>query len=203
MIKYLVGVDEAGRGPLAGPVSVGVVVIPMTLKPALNRYGVKDSKGLSVGDRERWYQWILKERRAGKLNFVTALVSARTIDERGIVAAVERGINRCLARLDLSPDACRILLDGSLRAPAKFKKQKTIIRGDETEPIIALASVAAKVRRDRLMIRLARKWPGYGFEVHKGYGTKAHYAALRRQGPSLIHRRTFLKGLRFRRNRVE
>ena len=191
---FLVGIDEAGRGPLAGPVSVGVVVMPFNFKPALAKYSVKDSKKLSEKDREIWYKWLIKERRLNKINFATALVSHEVIDKRGIVYAVRLGIKRCLNRLELNPNKCEILLDGSLRAPAKFKNQKTIIKGDETEPIIALASIAAKVRRDRQMTRLAKEYPKYNFEVHKGYGTKAHYAALKKYGPSVIHRLSFLKG---------
>lgn len=193
MRKWLVGVDEAGRGPLAGPVSVGVVVAPMAFKMAFKKYAVKDSKKLSERDRERWYKWLVKERREGKLNFATALVSQQIIDKRGIVPAVRLGIKRCLTRLNLKPEECEVLLDGSLKAPVIFKHQKTIIKGDETEPVIALASIAAKVRRDRFMTRLAKKYPEYQFEVHKGYGTKAHYAALKKHGLSTVHRLSFLK----------
>ncbi len=193
MRKWLVGIDEAGRGPLAGPVSVGVVVAPSAFKTVFKKYAVKDSKKLSEKDREQWYKWLNKERREGKLNFATALVSNQIIDKQGIVPAVRLGIKRCLARLNLEPEECEVLLDGSLKAPLIFKSQKTIIKGDETEPIIALASIAAKVRRDRYMCRLAAEYPKYQFEIHKGYGTKAHYAALKKHGLSTIHRLSFLK----------
>lgn len=197
MIKWLVGIDEAGRGPLAGPVSVGVVVAPMTFKTVFKKYAVKDSKKLSEQDRERWYKWLVKERREDKLNFATALVSNQVIDKQGIVPAVRLGIKRCLNRLNLKPEECEVLLDGSLKAPLIFNQQKTIIKGDETEPIIALASIAAKVRRDRYMCRLAKKYPQYQFEIHKGYGTKGHYKALKKHGASLIHRLSFLtKGVK-------
>ena len=191
-VKYLVGVDEAGRGPLAGPVSVGVVVAPLTFNMAFKKYAVKDSKKLSEKNREEWYRWLSKERRLGKINFATALISSDFIDKKGIVPAVKLGIKKCLKRLDLNPAECQVLLDGSLKAPAQFKNQQTIIKGDEREPIIALASIAAKVRRDKQMVKLAQIYPSYKFEIHKGYGTKAHYAALKKYGPSLIHRRTFL-----------
>jgi len=194
-VKYLVGVDEAGRGPLAGPVSVGVVVAPLTFKMVFKKYAVKDSKKLSEKNREEWYLWLSKERRLGKINFATALISSDFIDKKGIVPAVKLGIKKCLKRLDLNPAECQVLLDGSLKAPAQFKNQQTIIKGDEREPIIALASIAAKVRRDKQMVKLAQIYPSYKFEIHKGYGTKAHYAALKKYGPSLIHRRTFLKTL--------
>lgn len=193
MKKWLVGVDEAGRGPLAGPVSVGVIVAPLNFKPVFKKYAVKDSKKLSEKNREEWYRWLVKERREGKLNFATALVDNKIIDKKGIVAAIKIGMARCLKSLDLKPTECEVLLDGSLKAPPIFKQQKTIIRGDETEPVIALASIAAKVRRDRYMCRLAKKFPAYQFEVHKGYGTKAHYAALKKNGLSTFHRLSFLK----------
>lgn len=192
---FLVGVDEAGRGPLAGPVAVGVVVMPISFRSVLKKYRVKDSKKLTENKREGWYKWLYKERRLGKINFATALVSHKIIDKKGIVYAVKLGIRKCLNRLNLRPLRCQILLDGSLKAPAKFKNQTTLIRGDETEPIIALASIAAKVRRDRHMTRLAKKYPKYNLEVHKGYGTKAHYVALKKYGPSVIHRLSFLRGV--------
>lgn len=193
-LKYLVGIDEAGRGPLAGPVSVGVVVAPIEFKTVFKKYAIKDSKKLSEKNRERWYKWLSKERRLGKVNFATALISHEVIDNKGIVYAVKLGIKRCLNRLNLRPSVCQVLLDGSLKAPLLFKNQTTIIRGDETVPIIALASIAAKVRRDRYMCRLAKKFPKYQFEIHKGYGTKAHYQALKKYGLSTVHRLSFLKG---------
>lgn len=191
-VKHVVGVDEAGRGPLAGPVSVGVVVAPLALNLALKKRAIKDSKKLGEKDREQWYKWLMTERRAGRLNFATALISPQVIDKRGIVVAVNLGIKKCLKRLNLNPHECEMLLDGGLRAPIIFKIQTTIIKGDEKEALIALASIAAKVRRDKEMCRLAKKWPAYNFNIHKGYGTKAHYQALKKHGPSLIHRLTFL-----------
>lgn len=191
----MVGVDEAGRGPLAGPVAVGVVAVPIKLKSAIGHYAVRDSKKLSPRDRDGWYRFLIKERRLGNLCFATALVSEKIIDSRGIVPAVRLGIKNCLQRLKLEPGICEVRLDGSLRAPRRFRCQQTIIKGDETEPIIALASIAAKVRRDRRMIKLAKLYPDYNFEIHKGYGTAAHYQKLQVHGPCLIHRRTFIKGL--------
>ncbi|MDO8183885.1 MAG: ribonuclease HII [bacterium] len=191
-VKYLVGIDEAGRGPLAGPVSVGVVVAPIEFKTVFKRYAVKDSKKLTEINREKWYKWLNQERKLKKINFATALISHEVIDKRGIVPAVRLGIRRCLTRLSLKPAECQVLLDGSLKAPLIFTNQKTIIKGDERESIIALASIAAKVRRDRYMCHLAKKFPHYHFEVHKGYGTKAHYLALKKYGLSTVHRLSFL-----------
>ncbi len=186
--RYLVGIDEAGRGPLAGPVAVAVVVTKWKLN-----LKVRDSKKLSEKKREEWFRWLKEQKKKGRLDFVVSLVGEKIIDEQGIVPAVRTGIRRCLKRLNLDPKSCRILLDGSLSAPKIYEDQETIIRGDETVPIIALASIAAKVKRDRRLTRLAKKHPKYGFEVHKGYGTRAHYAALRRHGLSPLHRRSFLK----------
>lgn len=190
MAKFIIGIDEAGRGPLAGPVAVGAVC----LKPAarLNLAGLKDSKQLAASQREKWFAKILAWQKEGVLDFRVALVGAKLIDEAGIVPAIKLGIARCLKRLQIMPAECQVLLDGGLKAPAIYLVQKTIIKGDESESAIALASIAAKVRRDRHLTRLAKLYPAYGFEVHKGYGTKAHYQALAKHGPSKIHRQTFL-----------
>lgn len=204
LIQYTIGIDEAGRGPLAGPVSVAAVVImsrhrlDRLLRSNLSTgrfdlgFGLRDSKKLSGKKREEWFQW-LKEKKKGELNFAVSLVGKKIIDKQGIVPAVKIGIRRCLNRLKLNPDQCRVLLDGSLKAPKIYRNQKTIIRGDETVPIITLASIVAKVTRDRKMLRLAKNFPNYQFEIHKGYGTRAHYRALRKNGLSPLHRRSFLK----------
>ena len=208
--RYLIGIDEAGRGPLAGPVSVAAVAIMsrlnldgLLLRPNLSAprfdlgFGsLRDSKKLSAEKRGRWFNWLQFQQARGRLLFKTALVGEKIIDRQGIVPAVRIGIARVLRRLKILPDHSRILLDGGLRAPAKYKNQQTIIRGDSSVPIIMLAAIAAKVRRDRRMIRLARRYPNYQFEIHKGYGTRRHYAALRRHGLSPLHRRSFLKKFR-------
>jgi ribonuclease HII len=207
-MKFVLGVDEAGRGPLAGPVAVGVVMAPEEMLPKLRRMfpGVNDSKQLSEADRERIYALMRAERekgaRAGALRFCVRLASAHTIDAKGIVPAVygcvARGI-AALARdasgnsssLEVFSESCRVLLDGALRAPSLYE-QETVIRGDAIHPIISLASIAAKVERDRLMARLAARHPDYGFERHKGYGTAFHYEMLETHGPCVMHRRSFL-----------
>ena len=190
--RYLVGIDEAGRGPLAGPVSVAAVV-------SIRRGGfnnkIRDSKKLSEPKREEWFKWLKEKQKKGELKFAVSLVGEKIIDEQGIVPAVRIGIKRCLNRLKLNPAQCRVLLDGSLKAPKIYQDQETIIRGDETVSIIALASIAAKVTRDRKMVRLSKRFPNYQFSIHKGYGTRAHYAALRRHGLSPLHRRSFCKGI--------
>lgn len=175
-----------------------MAVAAVVSRATLDTRGLKDSKGLSSARREEWYEKLKKARRRRELNFTVALVGEKIIDRLGIVRAVAIGIRRCLARLKLNPKQCRVLLDGSLRASRIYQNQKTIIRGDSRVPIIMLASIAAKVRRDRRLTRLAKRYPGYGLEIHKGYGTKKHYAALRRRGLSPLHRRSFLKKLSFK-----
>lgn len=196
-MKYHIGIDEAGRGPLAGPVAVGGVMISETLLDfVLGSFkGLRDSKQLSEKKREEFYERMLSLQKEHKLLFAVGLVSHETIDARGIVSALRSGVGSVLEKIGVDPEKSRVLLDGSLSAPVQYTNQKTIIRGDETEPIISLASIAAKVVRDRKMRVFAKQYPLYGFERHKGYGTKAHYEALMTHGISLIHRRSFLKNL--------
>jgi len=196
-VKYLIGIDEAGRGPLAGPVAVGAVMVARDFDWALV-VGAKDSKQMTPKSREVLYIKMSELRESGELDFAVEFSSSSMIDTYGIVPAIKSALARCLNKLsEGSPLTHRyeILLDGGLRASAKFQNQRTIIRGDETEPIISLASIAAKVERDRLMVRLATKYPAYAFEAHKGYGTVAHLIAIRDYGLSAIHRRTFCKRL--------
>jgi ribonuclease HII len=192
MKKSIIGIDEAGRGPLAGPVAVGIAVVPhdfdWTLIP-----GVGDSKQVSEKNREAIFLRAETLKNEGMLNYVVSLVSAHTIDRIGISRAVIYGIERGLAKLALDPAAVSIKLDGLLKAPAEYNDQETIIKGDAKELIIGLASILAKVTRDRVMVLRAREYPEYGFEIHKGYGTKAHGIALSTHGLSPIHRRSFCK----------
>ena len=192
--KYLVGIDEAGRGPLAGPVAVGVVVISSRRSTRCFKH-VRDAKMSSALQRERWLHEMKKARENDLLNFTASLVGPQIIDREGIVRAMQYAIRRSLYRLEVNPLSTQILLDGALRAPTRYLNQKTIIKGDEKETIIAMASVVAKTYRDKKMMRFAKKFPGYGFEKHKGYGTKAHYKAIKKCGLCEIHRRSFLKNL--------
>lgn len=196
-MRYLIGVDEVGRGPIAGPLCVGACLMRAGDRRRVfaSLRGVRDSKQLSPEERLRWYARIRMTSERGTLTAVTSFVRERVIDRRGISAALTLATRRCLNKFSVSPEHVLILLDGGIRAPARYPFQKTIIDGDETETLIALASIVAKVRRDRWMIRLARRFPEYGFERHKGYGTKKHYEALREFGPCEIHRRSFLKSL--------
>lgn len=194
-MQWLIGVDEAGRGPLAGPVAVGACLIRArdARRVLLAVRGVRDCKQLSPEKRLAWASRIRALGRRRALQAATALVSERVIDRRGISAALRMGIARTLRKLSVSPTHSFVMLDGGIRAPARYLFQETILGGDEKEPLIALASILAKVRRDRHMVRLSKRFPAYGFEKHKGYGTKKHYAALRKHGLSPVHRRSFLK----------
>lgn len=190
-MRFILGVDEAGRGPLAGPVAVGVIAVPEGFDVMKEFPGVADSKKLSEKRREKIFEMLETRVSAGDARFVVEFESAETIDEEGIAAAVRRALARGVNAL--APDAAlvRIQLDGALRAPREYA-QETIINGDELIPIISLASIAAKVLRDRLMVEFSKEYPPYGFEKHKGYGTRAHYDALKKHGPCVIHRRSFI-----------
>ena len=196
-MEYLVGIDEVGRGPLAGPVAVGVLVMKTKSVKRFRLFYQKgetflrDSKKLSEKQREEWFEIICAERQRGALDFSVSFVSHIMIDKRGLAWALRTATARALVRLAIPTDSA-IFLDGGLRAPEIFKNQKTIIKGDEKIPVIALASIVAKVTRDHLMIRMAEKYPQYGFERHKGYGTKEHFATIKKHGLCPIHRRSFL-----------
>ena len=190
-ITHIVGIDEAGRGSIAGPVAVGIVSAAVSGK-RLFPNSIPDSKQLTPRGREEWFRRLSDMRQAGSIEYAYCRAASRTIDRIGIVPALRHAITRGLRRMHIEPDRTLILLDGALSAPPVFSNQKTIIRGDEQEPIIALASIVAKVLRDRTMVRLAKTFPEYDFDVHKGYGTRAHYKNLNSYGLSPIHRQTFL-----------
>jgi ribonuclease HII len=192
-IKYIVGVDEAGRGPLAGPVSLAALAIRVEDEALLKNDRIRDSKQLSEKAREKKLAELKVLRKNGKVRYAVSLVGSKFIDQKGIVAAVKKGIWNVLSRLKLEAETTLVLLDGGIKAPHTFKNQKTIIRGDATVPVIAHASIVAKVTRDRKMKKFALSFPEYGFEIHKGYGTTAHIAKIKKHGLSKIHRKTFLK----------
>ncbi len=194
-LKYIIGVDEAGRGPLAGPVAVGAVAIPERFNEWPLKRGLRDSKKLSEKKREEVFAWMKSQK---NIKMSVALVSQEVIDKEGIVQAIKKGIAGTLTKLLANVPGefwnireVEVLLDGGLRAPDEFVNQKTIVRGDEKELAIALASIAAKVTRDRHMCRIADKYPEYGLEKHKGYGTKAHIEAIKKHGLTKIHRKSF------------
>lgn len=178
------GVDEAGRGPLAGPVCAAVVILPKGLViPGLN-----DSKKLSDKRRRELFPIIQQE----AVSFGIAFASQEEIDEINILQATFLAMRRAMEQLNPQPEFA--LIDGN-RETDFGVPCKTVIKGDSLSANIAAASVLAKVTRDNWMMEAAEKYPGYGFEIHKGYGTKAHYAALEKLGPCPIHRRSFLKKL--------
>ena len=181
-IKYICGVDEAGRGPLAGPVCAAAVILP----DGLEIPGLTDSKKLTDKKRRELFP-IIKEQ---ALAYGIAFASRDEIDEINILQATYLAMERALAQLSVKPDIA--MIDGN-RAKDFGLPVRTVIKGDSLSANIAAASVLAKVSRDDLMLELAKEYPAYGFEVHKGYGTKAHYEALREHGASPVHRMTFLK----------
>jgi ribonuclease HII len=189
-MQYLIGIDEAGRGPLAGPVAVGVAAVPMDFDWS-TLSGVRDSKKLSEKKREEIFERANELKSSHVLRLAVSTSSATYIDTYGIVPAIRRALAEALSRLEVVPEECRVLLDGSLSAPVEYIHQQTIVRGDDSEPIISLASIVAKVTRDRLMRRLAARYPAYEFDVHKGYGTLSHRQAIARCGLSNIHRASF------------
>ena len=190
-MRFIIGVDEAGRGPLAGPVSVGLVTVADGFDVAKEFPGVADSKKISEKKREKLFEQLLEREKLGDVRYVVEMESAQAIDAEGIAAVIRRAITRGVLTLAPETEHVRVLLDGSLKAPQEYE-QETIIGGDASVPIISLASIAAKVTRDRLMFELASKYPQYQFEHHKGYGTALHYALLKEFGPSAIHRLSYL-----------
>lgn len=187
----VLGVDEAGRGPLAGPVAVGVVAVTEGYDILAAFPGLNDSKKLSEKRREMLFKTLQEEMKAGNVKAVVCLSSARMIDDKGIAYAVRHALDRGVRKLLPNPEEGKVWLDGSLKAPSEYT-QETVIGGDGRIPAIMLASIAAKVTRDQLMLKTDAAYPLYGFAAHKGYGTKAHMEAIRTHGPCEEHRKSFL-----------
>ena len=180
----LCGVDEAGRGPLAGPVCAAAVMLPRGLVLP----GLDDSKRLTERKREALYARIVEQ----ALSFGIAFATVEEIEERNILGATYLAMNRAIEALD--PPPALALIDGNRNAGI-VRPSRCIVKGDALCADIAAASILAKVTRDRYMLDMAARYPDYGFERHKGYGTAAHYAALRAWGPCPLHRPSFLKKL--------
>ena len=195
--EYLIGIDEVGRGPLAGPLCLGAFWTERRKLPIiLSAFrGIRDSKQLSAEERIKWFLKIRRLAQKGYCRYESTFVRAQIIDRDGMGSALRYAVRRLLANLEASPSKSFLLLDGMLRAPSFFPMQESIIHGDENEPLIAAASIIAKVRRDRYMVALSKIFPEYGFETHKGYGTRRHYNALKEFGVCRVHRRSFLKNL--------
>src|SRR3989344_5745914 len=193
----ILGIDEAGRGPLAGPVAVGAV----SISPDFNKKffkGIKDSKQLSPEERELWFSLAQEGKRRNELDFKVSLVSERVIDRHGIAYAIRLGVKRVLRGLGVEGESSQIFLDGALKAPPEFKHQLTVIRGDEKIPVISLASICAKVIRDRKMVNFSKKYPQYDFDLHKGYGTLVHRKAIKKYSLTELHRVSFTRNLTVR-----
>ena len=181
-IKIICGVDEAGRGPLAGPVCAAAVILP----PNAEIPGLNDSKKLSDKKRRELYP-VIKEQ---AIAYGIAFADHSEIDEINILQATFLAMERAINQLSVKPELA--LIDGN-RAKDFGIPVETVVHGDSLSASIAAASVLAKVTRDDYMLQMAEAYPGYDFEIHKGYGTKAHYAALTELGPCPIHQMTFLK----------
>lgn len=233
-IKYIIGIDEVGRGPLAGPVAVCSFLIKDDnfIESAISRtYGKKDigqiyaklpklrdSKKLSKKQREVWFEYLKVAKTEGLCDYAVSFVSPENIDKFGIAKCIQKALDKSLKKIEeqnclnfssvygashsglsgenldnsVEQSFCKIFLDGGLHASAEYVNQETIIRGDELHPVISLASIVAKVSRDRIMTNYAKTYPEYGFEHHSGYGTRAHYTAIKTHGQTPIHRKSFI-----------
>ena len=176
------GVDEAGRGPLAGPVCAAAVILP----PDIQIEGLNDSKKLTDKKRRALYDVIVEQ----AVSYGIAFADEQEIDEINILQATFLAMRRAFEKLTVTPDIA--LIDGN-RAPGLSCRERTVVHGDALSASVAAASILAKVTRDRLMEEYDAQYPQYGFAVHKGYGTQRHYAALREFGACPIHRQSFLR----------
>ena len=198
-LKYTIGLDEVGRGALAGPVTVGAVVLGAgtRLKTVAAGLPLRDSKKLTPRQRE---EWVRRLKMSGTVPYAFASVSAKRIDRVNISRAANIAAGAALRRVcaahGIDLGQARVFLDGGLFLPdGAFGpvRARTVIKGDEKIPAISLASIVAKVHRDRLMVRRHSKFPEYGFAKHKGYGTRAHIRLVKRRGLSPMHRKTFCR----------
>ncbi len=251
-IEYIVGIDEVGRGPIAGPVAVcAFLCVEREIEKIVQEANlpIRDSKKLTEKQREKWYKYLRQCQKEGKCDFSVNYVTAENIDKFGISKCIQKALDKSLdkvatqasanfsrftpegpyatknshqpatskkqnyenflsrrGRAGASEDERRgiseenfyssakleIFLDGGLKAPKEYVNQQTVIKGDELHPIISLASIVAKVSRDRVMQNFSKEYPEYGFENHAGYGTKAHYEAIKKHGLTPLHRKTFI-----------
>lgn len=180
--KFIAGMDEAGRGPLAGPVCVAIVIMPLEKDKIIE--GINDSKKLSEKKREALYEKIIDR----AISYKIELIDEKTIDTINILNATKLGMYKCINEIEVRPD---IVLVDAVKLDADVKTE-SIIKGDALSYSIGCASILAKVTRDRLMLDLDKKYPEYEFKKHKGYGTKLHIENLKKYGPSEIHRRSFI-----------
>lgn len=225
-MNWIIGVDEVGRGPLAGPVTVCVLALPAQAgMPKKSQWfkkiklPLRDSKKLSAVQREGWLKEIKKAVKRGEAFYVAKSVGVKTIDKINIKQAADLAATRAFQQLIfniskisksnqknrifknfiyakfLKMEKIEVILDAGLKINLPGLKQRSLPKADEKFPVVSLASIVAKVKRDKYMELLDRQYPGYGFAAHKGYGTAAHYRALKKHGPSAVHRLTFLSNL--------
>lgn len=190
--KWIIGIDEVGRGPLAGPVYVCAVAIEQTDYKKSRWVGLTDSKKLSAKVREKWHARALELEQNGIIRIGIASRTALQIDTKGITQCIRDCIRDILGQLAIKPSNVLVLLDGGLKAPEEYVFQKTIIKGDQKHRIISLASVVAKVVRDRYMDTQSKKYAQYNWQTNKGYGTKEHVAGLVKHGTTPLHRKSYL-----------
>jgi ribonuclease HII len=197
MQKWVIGIDEAGRGPLAGPVAVGAVMVAVDFDWGQIE-GVGDSKQVAPKKREALFARAQVLKKEGKLEYAVVMTSAKIIDKVGIVPSITRSLDKALKKVTITlPKVAfgkvSVKLDGGLKAPAEYINQETIIKGDSKEKVIGLASIMAKVTRDHYMEKIAKKpdFILYNFAQHKGYGTKTHREAVIESGLSSEHRVSF------------
>jgi ribonuclease HII len=203
-IKYFIGIDEVGRGPIAGPVTVGAFIVPVEnykiFLQLVDEFGVTDSKKLTEKKRETISKELCNGTEKGLWYFNIAMSSVDMIDKQGIVTgikkALQKSIESVVKKYDINPKEVSVYLDGGLFAPSEFIHQETVIKGDLKIPVISAASVLAKVHRDRYMGTLDKKYEGkYNWSQNKGYGTKKHYEYIKKEGISDPHRKSFLKNV--------
>ncbi len=190
-MKYIVGIDEVGRGSVAGPVTVGMCVLKKQKMAENLLFKIKDSKQLTKNQREIWFLK-LQEAEKNKIIFCsTSFISSEIIDTKGIVYALSKATENVLKKINFcTDDDLYVLLDGTLSAPSIYR-QKSIIKGDQKEISISAASVYAKVKRDLFMDNLSTEYKNYSLNQNKGYGTKDHIKAIKKYGLSKMHRKTF------------
>ena len=206
--EFIIGIDEVGRGPLAGPVAVCAFgfCVRQNLTQDFNtlienaktehKLKLKDSKKLSAKQREKWMEIILGWQKEGICDFAITYVSNENIDKFGIAPCIKKALAESLKKMleqnKIQPTNCKVLLDGGLKAPDEYINQETFIKGDEDYPQISFASIVAKVSRDKIMANYAKKYPQYGLDTNMGYGSSAHMQALKTHGLTPIHRKSFI-----------
>lgn len=196
-LKWLIGIDEVGRGPLAGPVCLCACKIKYEDKNRLGTLfpGINDSKQLKKEKREELFNIAQDLKGEKQIDYIISMRSAKKIDTKGIGVCIKECVKEILEKVNVKPNEALILLDGSLYAPQEFIFQKTIIKGDAKEKIISLASIIAKVTRDKYMKKVSKKHPKYGFEKHVGYGTRYHRTMIMEHGTCVEHRISFLSSI--------